>query len=165
MRRLTSSVVLAALLAIGSGCTSPPMSRNAMLEPLETYAQNRYYDFRDIFGIGAGITAENRFTLFPPALGLYAEATPLMHLGAIGFGGGCAELDGRASSVNVPEMRGRVGLGPRQGRFLNHKPAFGNKFKRGNTDWQRRMEENSLYKFPDIHAKDYRYGDKEFKWH
>ena len=66
------------------------------------YFANRYYDFRDTFAIGAGVTAENPHTgIIPPSLGVYVQVTDFLHLGAITHNGYSAELDLRGRLTHL----------------------------------------------------------------
>jgi len=80
------------------------------------YSKNRYYDFRDIFDLEAGATfAKPKAGIyFPQGIGLYAEATKWLQLGAIYFNnmeskGGTAGLDLRSTWVGK-EARLRYGV-------------------------------------------------------
>ena len=73
------------------------------------YGTNRYYDFRDTFHVGVGITAESSRSIIPPSLGVYAELTDWLHLGAITHNGLTAELDLRGTFVG-PESTTRFGF-------------------------------------------------------
>lgn len=107
------------------------------------YMTNRYYDFRDTFDLGAGVSTENSVTgILPPALGLYVEATDFLHLGAISHYGYIAEVDMRGSGV-YHEERARLGFGPWQALHLDQDyngAAYKNYFKTPNTRWERWMK-------------------------
>jgi OOP family OmpA-OmpF porin len=107
------------------------------------YGLNRYYDFRDLFHIGAGVTAENPVTgRFPPSLGLYFELTDFLHLGAITHNGLSAELDLRGSFAG-PESRTRFGFLWWQMLRIDQAYEDGvyNNFKDADFPWVQRMSE------------------------
>ncbi len=117
------------------------------------YLTNRFYDFRDTFVAGVGITAETKYTgpARIPALGLFGEAFTL-GIGAIGFGGVTAELDGRGTFVGV-EKRIRTGF-PLIGQTLDLEEMYGpeecfyrNLFKGKDPDfpWLKRMETDEAW--------------------
>lgn len=141
---------LAAVMMFSSGCT---------------YLTSRYYDFRDTMSIGAGITAENQYSgMFPPALGLYLEATEFLQLGAIHFSGYSAEMELRGAGAGF-ESRTRLGIGPFQGSSIAQQYEVINFFKRPSTNWQLRM---NRMRFADRPAKDLVHddvaGDLNFQW-
>ncbi len=93
--RMTTAVLLGAMMIASTGCR---------------YTTNRYYDFRDTFILGAGVTAENEVTgMWPPSLGLLVEVTDFLSLGAITHNGYTAELDLRGTYVG-PESTTRAGF-------------------------------------------------------
>ncbi len=93
--RMMMAVALIAMVVAASGCR---------------YTTNRYYDFRDIWAVGAGITGENPVTgIVPPSLGLYLELTEFLHLGALTHNGMTAEMDLRGTFVG-PESTTRFGF-------------------------------------------------------
>ena len=93
--RIGGLLILAVMLVMTTGCR---------------YLTNRYYDFRDTFALGVGVTAENPFTgIIPPSLGVYAEVTDWLQLGAITHNGYTAESDLRGSFAG-PESYTRFGF-------------------------------------------------------
>lgn len=126
--RITGWILLLAILSMGTGCR---------------YLTNRYFDARDTFAIGAGVTAENPVTGWvPPSLGLYFEATDWLHLGAIHFNGYTAECDLRGTFVG-PECETRYGLLWWQmiQKNQDYKNAcYANKFKIAEFPWCDRLE-------------------------
>lgn len=105
------------------------------------YMTNRYYDFRDMWAAGVGVTAENPVTgWFPPSLGLYLELTDFFHLGAITHNGYTAEVDLRGSFAG-PEYRTRVGFLWWQMLQINQDYENGsiNMFKDKDFPWTQRM--------------------------
>ena len=105
------------------------------------YGVNRYYDFRDTFAIGIGLTNENPVTgILPPSLGLYVEVTDFLHLGAITHNGYTAELDLRGTFVG-PEYRTRAGFLGWQLLQINQDYENGsyNAFKSPDFPWSQRM--------------------------
>lgn len=74
------------------------------------YLTNRYYDFRDVLDLGAGVTAENAITgVIPPSIGIHAQVTDFVQLGWITHNGYSAETDMRGSFVG-PESYTRAGF-------------------------------------------------------
>jgi peptidoglycan-associated lipoprotein len=74
------------------------------------YLANRYYDFRDTFDLGVGITAENPVTgIIPPSLGAHVQVTDFLQLGWITHNGYSAETDMRGTFVG-PESYTRAGF-------------------------------------------------------
>jgi hypothetical protein len=119
--------ILAGLLMLTSGCR---------------YLANRYYDFRDIFSVGVGITAENKVTgIMPASLGAYVEVTDLLQCGAITFNGDVAELDLRGAYAG-PESSTRIGFLWWQMLRINQAYEDGcfNAFKNQEFPWCYRME-------------------------
>jgi peptidoglycan-associated lipoprotein len=106
------------------------------------YGTNRYYDFRDTFHVGVGITAESSRSIIPPSLGVYAELTDWLHLGAITHNGLTAELDLRGTFVG-PESTTRFGFlwwqMLRRNEVYSQAHYF-NYFKYRNSPWCQRME-------------------------
>lgn len=126
------SVVLGLLAMSTTGCSA--------------YMKSRYYDFRDTFMMGAGATAEVGEAPtwpFPPSLGVYVEASEFMHLGAITHNGVFAEVEGRGAGAGL-ESRTRVGIGPFHGSAIWQEYSTNNHFKRSDTPWQERMNQNNL---------------------
>jgi hypothetical protein len=125
--------------------------------PREFWWQNRLWDFMDIFSFGAGVTQTNPVTgPFPPSLGLYVQATDFVHLGALGFGGMVAEMEGRGLGV-YDEVRMRWGIGPwnwwhvDQGRVVSRVNLF--KDAELSAEWQRRMHADQALWVNDAPAK------------
>lgn len=106
------------------------------------YVANRYYDIRDVFEIGAGITGENSETgVMPPALGLYVQATDFLTLGAITFNGYIAELDHRGTFVG-PQSTTQMGFlfWQRYQNYEDYRNALVmNSFKDAEFPWSQRM--------------------------
>ena len=114
------------------------------------YLSNRYYDFRDTFDIGVGITAENPVTgIFPPSLGIHAQVTDFLQLGWITHNGYSAELDMRGTFVG-PEGYTRAGFFwwsmIQKNQAYDH-AVYYNKFKDKDFWWCERMESYSLMKY------------------
>jgi peptidoglycan-associated lipoprotein len=106
------------------------------------YWTNRYYDFRDTYALGAGVTAENPKTgVIPPSLGLYVQVTDFLHLGAITHNGYTAESDLRGSFVG-PESYTKLGFLMWQSVRKNQDYEAGdeNYFKKAGTPWANHME-------------------------
>lgn len=126
--RITGLFLLLAALTLSSGCR---------------YIANRYYDMRDTFAVGVGVTGENPVTgIVPPSLGLYVEATDWLHLGAIHYNGYTAECDLRGTFVG-PESETRFGLLWWQMIRKNQsypEACYLNKFKDQDFPWTHRME-------------------------
>ena len=122
---MKKGMALAALLVIvsflASGCA---------------YMKNRYYDFRDIIDLEAGATFSKPKNgskyIVPHSLGVYAEATQYLQLGALGFNnmdtlGGTAGLDLRGTWTGK-ETRIRYGFGPWQKYTINQQ-GYMDKYK------------------------------------
>lgn len=110
------------------------------------YATNRYYDFRDTLNLGAGVTAETEKSPswpWPPSLGVYAEATEFIHLGAITHNGLSAELENRGSGAGM-ERRTRIGIGPWHASTIDQDYSTSNYFKKLRTTWQDRMNSRKI---------------------
>lgn len=107
------------------------------------YMANRYYDFRDVFQVGAGVTAENPVTgPLPPALGLYVNVTEYLHLGAIHFNGVVAEADMRGTFVG-PQSTTQFGFlwWQQYQNYEDYKNAsVMNSFKDAEFPWCSRLE-------------------------
>jgi hypothetical protein len=129
--RIAGCILLAGILLMGTGCR---------------YLTNRYYDFRDLTAIGAGVTAENKITgTIPPSLGAYVEVTDLLHFGAISFNGLVAESDLRGSFCG-PESSTRFGLLWWQmiRKTQDYENGHINAFKNREFPWCQRMESISM---------------------
>ncbi len=110
------------------------------------YAVNRVADFGDIFQIGGGVTAENPVTgMVPPSLGVYAQVTEFINLGAMHFSGLSAEWDGRGKFAG-PESRTRLGFLLYQQLRIDQDYANGveNYFKKSDTLWNDRMNSTAM---------------------
>jgi hypothetical protein len=110
------------------------------------YATNRYYDLRDTFALGVGVTAESEKSPtwpWPPSLGVYVEATEFIHLGAITHNGLTAEVEGRGAGAGM-EYRTRYGIGPWHASYINQDYSSTNYFKKERTTWQERMNQNTV---------------------
>ncbi|MBI1785748.1 hypothetical protein HYR69_11445, partial [Candidatus Sumerlaeota bacterium] len=122
------------------------------------YVANRCADFRDIFQFGGGVTIENPKTgMIPPSLGVYAQATEFVNLGAVHFSGVSAEWDGRGMFAG-PETRTRFGFGPWQRLRIdqNYETGYENYFKKIDSLWTKRMNTRSM-RFWDRPAKELEY--------
>ncbi|NQU44072.1 hypothetical protein HQ520_12360 [bacterium] len=142
--RLTAILVLLAAVSLLSGCR---------------YSQNRLYDFCDVFQLGAGVTFENAHTgMVPPSLGIHAQVSDFVNLGAIHFTGATAEMDGRGFFAGS-ESRTRIGFLPIQLAQIQQDYEFGreNYFKKENTSWDSRMQLKSMT-FRDVSAKELHYA-------
>lgn len=128
-KRLLGFVLIACMFVTLTGCSR--------------YVSNRYYDFRDMFHVGVGVTAENPVTgVIPPTIGLYLEATDWLQLGAITHNGYTAEMDMRGTFVG-PESTSRAGFLWWQSIRKNedYKDAsYYNIFKNKDFPWCQRME-------------------------
>lgn len=127
MARMTMLMSLAVTVFATTGCR---------------YLANRYYDFRDVFEVGAGITGENPETgVVPPALGLHVQATDFLTLGAITFNGEIAELDHRGTFVG-PQSTTQMGFlfWQRYQNYENYRNAsVMNSFKDTEFPWCQRL--------------------------
>ena len=125
------------------------------------YLTNRYFDARDMAHLAVGVTHENSQTgIWPPALGIYLEATEFLHLGAITYHGTTAELDMRGSGV-YNEDRGRLGLLWWQWLKLDQdyrEACYTNYFKTPGNLWEEGMTSPVMYWYwKDVPAKDLTY--------
>lgn len=105
------------------------------------YTANRAADLTDIFQLGAGIVTEDTHGgPWPPALGIHAQVTEFINLGAIHTHGYAAEWEGRGFFAG-PETRTRLGLGPLQAIHLdqNYRVGLENYYKKANGGWAKRM--------------------------
>lgn len=131
--RLATCACWLAATMVTTGCTFTDIHR---------FGANRFYDFRDTFAIGVGVTAANPVSgNFPPSLGAYVEITDFFHLGAISHNGYTAELDLRGTFVG-PEYRRRLGfLGWQsvQIRQDYQNALYANVFKDQTFPWSQRM--------------------------
>jgi len=122
------------------------------------YAHNRVFDAMDIFELGAGVTAENPVSgMIPPALGVHAQVTEFLNLGAVHFTGYSAEMDGRGLFAGF-ESRTRIGCLPLQVVRIDQDYEFGweNYFKKVDTKWDRRMSSTEM-RFKNKAAKELNY--------
>ena len=111
----------------------------------QQYGANRASDFCDIFQFGIGATFENSQTgMWPPALGVHAQVSDFVNLGAVHFSGSTAEWDGRGFYTG-PESRTRLGFGPMQMLRIQQDSSSGggNYFKQSDGLWTRRMNATS----------------------
>ena len=133
--RISRILIVASLLTLTTGCR---------------YFTNRYYDFRDTFSVGAGVTAENSRTgVIPCSLGAYVEVTDLLHLGAMKFNGYTAEADLRGTFVG-PESSTRIGFLWWQMVQINQdyeNACYKNVFKDQDFPWCHRMESIEIRKY------------------
>ena len=170
MKRLLWAVGLLSLVSAGIGC------RSVYVAPQERFLENRWADFRDIFGLGAGATFENEFTLVPSAgsplpwdiplpIGAFVDLPLGMGLGARTFEGPAMECEARSGGVYEHEVRYRVGLLHRQCRQVKQTGGDQNCYKRGEpVGWQRRMDDAFLRRKPEVPAKNYRHVDEGREW-
>jgi len=120
----TAAVVLAcvSLLAVAAGCG---------------YCKNVRDDFADMFVLGVGVTppvvprGEGSVVagIFPPSLGVYAQATDFIHLGALVKASGDLVWDRRGCGV-VADRRMKFGLGPFHYVRVDESPIWTNAYKR-----------------------------------
>lgn len=104
------------------------------------YLRGRLDDFNDIYTLGIGGTII-RDSPYPSGLGVYVEATEMMHVGAMFYRGYMLELDRRGAAVTRVEEDLRWGLGPfKEWRLKEHyEPA--DAYKAGDVRrWQQRMD-------------------------
>lgn len=109
---------------------------------------NRVYDFADIVQFGVGLTHENpKSGVIPPALGVHAQLTEFINLGALTYAGAIWEMDGRGF-YQGREERFRAGLGPIQILQFNQDYVsddyYKNYFKQSNTIWGNRMNSRPM---------------------
>jgi len=143
VRALVLAVAAGSLLAAG-GCG---------------YCKNVSDDFRDCFIVGAGVTPPVVSTeegtlvagIFPPSMGLYVEATDLIHLGAICKASGDVESDRRGAGV-VADSRVKMGLGPWRYVKVNQKPISVNDYKAEGNELDGWREHMRQMKDPLFHA-------------
>jgi len=115
------------------------------------YLRNVRDDMMDVGTVAVGFTppvipgseaADDRAVgPLPPTLGVYAEATEFLHLGALGKASGDAEWDRRGIGL-VADDRVKLGLGPLHWGHINQQPYWVNAYKReGNSldPWRRHM--------------------------
>lgn len=127
--RIGMSTIAGVLFLTSTGCT---------------YLQNRVDDLGDIFIVGIGGTAA-RETPFPPALGLYAEATEFLHLGGMLYHGYMLEVDRRGASVTEVEEDTRWAIGPFHKWCRDESCLVGNGYKEGEMPgWEERMERKAI---------------------
>lgn len=133
--RIGGCLILVCLLLTSTGCR---------------YLTNRYYDMRDTFAVGVGVTTENPVTgVVPPSLGVYLDLTDLFQFGAIHYNGYTAELDMRGSFIG-PEAYTRVGFLWWQMLYKNQSyenALYYNKFKDEKFAWCHRMESVGMTKY------------------
>jgi outer membrane protein OmpA-like peptidoglycan-associated protein len=151
--RMAAILVLVAMVGISvAGC------KNAH------YTANRKYDFYDIWNLGVGFGFENPKTgPWPPALGVHAQVSDYVNLGAMHFSGYKIERDGRGFFKGM-ESRTRFGFLPMQSIRIDQDYVDGeyNYFKRDDTLWARRLD-TTMMRFKKSPAKDlnYRYWRDE----
>ncbi len=114
------------------------------------YVKNVRNDFMDCFVIGAGVitpvvkTEEGYKGLgyIPPSIGIYVEATDLLHLGALYKASADIEMDRRATGI-VIDQRKKIGFGPFHYVDIEQEPILSNEYKRRNNDmdgWRKQMK-------------------------
>jgi hypothetical protein len=154
-KRLAYLALLLVVTVVGAGCGS-------LATPRENWCKNRLYDLADMFIVEGGVTAANPITgSVPPAFGLYMEATPLLHLGAITFHGYTASIDGRSIGTYM-ENRSRFGVGPVHAWQIMQEPISVNMFKIPGYVWQERMENELAW--DGVPAKNFIYNDQEWQF-
>ncbi len=107
---------------------------------------NHLHDFYDMFQFGFGVTHESpKSGPMPLALGVYAQATDFVNLGAVKFSGHNWERDGRGVFSGHQEHT-RLGLGPLQVLQIKQDYVTAKKdyFKTPGTLWDARMESQEL---------------------
>lgn len=111
------------------------------------YAANRYYDFRDIFALGAGVTAANPDDpVVPGSYGVLLEATDWIKLGYIAHNGYTAEMDQRGSFIG-PEAKVHAGYLWWTLIYKNQdydNAWYHNIFKDKDALWCKRMESDAM---------------------
>jgi hypothetical protein len=111
-----------------------------LLVPLATgcgYVKNLRDDAMDCFILGGGIVTPVASTdkgkigvgPIPPSFGIYAEATELLHLGALYKASGDIELDRRGTAI-VADTRAKFGIGPFHYTDVQQDTIIGNDYKR-----------------------------------
>lgn len=171
LRRFALALVLMGGIALmtachtWSPCDSPATKKDAIMagdkHPVKRYFTNRWYDFRDLFHLAVGCSAENSQTgIIPYSFGAYAELTDFIQLGAITHKGKTAELDFRGSGVYL-EDRTRFGFLMWQALRINQDyltPNYVNYFKNSCTLWSTWMEDPvNCWKWADAPSKDLTY--------
>lgn len=134
------SVWIAVLLVFSLGGVSA--RAQSIFTPKAHWLGNRLSDLMDIFAIGGGLTFENRIGgPIPPSIGVYAEATTLLNLGAITHNGGTIEIEGRGAGA-FTESRTLFGLGPYRGWKIYQNEQWVNYYKNSarSQAWARRMD-------------------------
>ena len=119
--RLVAVALLGSVLSAASGCG---------------YLKNLRDDFNDCFILGAGIVTPVAPTSggnqavgpLPPSIGIYAEATEFLHLGALYKASADLEWDRRGMSI-VADERAKIGLGPLHYVNVTQKPIIANAYK------------------------------------
>lgn len=122
------------------------------------YGNNRFFDFCDVFQLGAGVTSQNsKSGMIPPSLGAHVQATEFLNLGMMHFRGLSAELDGRGMFAG-PESRTRIGFGPMQRIKLDqdYEKGVDNYFKDHDALWSKRLNSNK-YRWNEKPAKELNY--------
>lgn len=129
------------------------------------YSHNRWYDFADIFELGAGVTTENPVSgPLPPAIGLHVQVTEFLNFGGVYFNGISAEIDGRGYFAGHEE-RLRVGCLPLQKIRITQDYEYGDKnyFKTRDTLWDRRLQSSPM-RFMNKPAKELHYKSVDERW-
>ncbi len=115
------------------------------------YLKNVRDDLMDCGTLAVGIvppvvpteTGTKAVGFLPPAIGVYAQATDLFHLGAIYKATGDLEWDRRGVGLTV-DQRAKIGLGPAHWVWIEQDPIAVNAYKRrGNQmdGWRQHMNE------------------------
>jgi hypothetical protein len=127
-RRIAQALALAALTLASTGCGR--------------YMTNRYYDFRDVLALGAGVSREEPAGGLIPSFGALVEVTDFAQLGWIRFNGVVAEEDLRGTYVG-PEQGTRMGFLWWQRIHKNQdytRASYLSAFKNRDFPWTARME-------------------------
>ncbi|MFW6189336.1 MAG: hypothetical protein ACOC7T_02795 [Planctomycetota bacterium] len=131
-------VLIAVMAALSTGCG---------------HLKNIRDDVLDVGTVAVGVVppvvpgeeGDRAVGFFPPAFGAYAQATDLLHLGAIYKATGDAEWDRRGYGLTV-DVRRKFGIGPIHDVYIEQKPYFVNAYKRPDSPmagWRGRMEDLS----------------------
>ena len=113
------------------------------------YVKNVRNDLMDCFIIGAGAITPVVSTedgpkgvgYIPPSIGVYIEATDLLHFGALYKASADIEMDRRATGI-VVDRREKYGFGPIHYTNIEQEPIIANDYKRRGNDldgWRKHM--------------------------
>lgn len=133
-RALAAIAALAVIAAMTPGCG---------------YVKNLRDDAMDCFMFGAGVVTPVASTEsgkvgvgpIPPSIGIYVEATDLLHLGALYKVSGDIEWDRRGTGI-VVDSRKKFGIGPIHYTDVKQEPIIANDYKRRDNDmdgWRTNM--------------------------